>query len=304
MPFGDRLKSAPREAPWCTGFALAAGLIWLLTFFGVTAPMELLGGVLDVPHAWRWVTYPLANPVPPSSFIWMLLGLVFFVLFISDLERRWGSPKFLRIFVILTLLGGMTEWLAFKLAASSAGLTGLEPQLWSMRLPVAALFMVWFALHQEATILLMLVLPIKAKYLAILDVVVMFFDNRGPIFGIAGASLLCLVWLWATRYESRAVQAPPGGSRRSLSRWWSDRQRARRKGKFQVLDGGSVLPSTPRVGNLQSLAKAGPPPKEEEPQGKELDRILDKIRFEGMNSLTEAEKAALDNQSRRLRGDP
>lgn len=304
MPFADRLKSALRDAPWCSGIAVISAVVSLLTFFGVNAPMEMLGGQLDVPHAWRWITYPLANPVAPGSFLWLLLGLVFFVLFVSDLERRWGGLKFLRYFLIFTLAGAGAEWLAYTASAHFGwALGGVPPQVWGMRIPVAAMFMVWFALNKEATILFMFVLPIQAKYLAIIDVAFVFFDNRGLVFGFASALVLCLVWLWATRRESGSVGRPQARSGQSLSQWWSQRQRAKRKGRFQVLEGGSVLPTAPRVGNLQSLAKAPPPPKEEEPAGKELDRILDKIRFEGMSSLTEAEHATLDKQSRRLRGD-
>lgn len=306
MPFADRLKSAFREAPWCTGIALVSLVVWLLSFFGVGAPMQILGGELNVPHAWRWLTYPLANPVPASGSLWFFIGLIFFVLFLADLERSWGSLRFVRVFLMFTLAAACTEWLAYAVSAKAGTLMGaVPPQVWSMRVPAAALFMVWFALNQEATIMFMLVLPIKAKYLAIVDVVLMFFDDRGPIFGSAAALVLIIAWYWALRYGSAGTVTRSSTSRRpSLSSWWNDRRKAKRKGRFQVLEGGSTLPSErPKVGTLQSLKKAPPPPKVDEPNQKELDRILDKIRFEGMGALTEAEKTTLDSQSRRLRGD-
>lgn len=302
MPFADRLRNAFRDAPWCSAIATTALVVWLLAFFGVETPMQLLGGALDVPHAWRWITYPLANVMPPSAFLWFAVGLVFFVIFLSELEVRWGSLRFLRIFLVFTLVAAAAEWCAFAVAMKGAPLgSALTPQMWGMKVPAAALFMVWCAFNQGATIMFMFVLPIQARYLAILDVVLMFFDDRGPIFGLADATVLCLAWYWATRFELRSVGQPPAPGR-SLGQWWSDRKKAKRKGRFQVLEGGTPSAVPSRVGSLKSMSKT-PAPKDPEPAEKELNRILDKIRFEGMSSLTEAERATLDSQSRRLRGD-
>jgi hypothetical protein len=294
--YWERVKGAFRETPWTMAISFGALAVWLLSFFSVKAPMEVLGGNLDVPHAWRWVTYPLANPVPPSGFLWLALGLWCFTLFAGPLERGWGSLRFGRVFLVLTLCAAVAEWLAYGAATKSfpptvAGVYGL-------RVPAGAIFMIWAALNRDMTILFMFVVPIQARYLAIASVVLMFFDDRGPIFGLAASAVLVCAWFWATG-RGRAVAAK--SSRRSLSQWWADRKKAKRKGRFQLLEGGAPMASPPRVGSLQSLTRT--PPKPDEPSEVELNRILDKIRFEGMGSLTEAERATLDGQSKRLRGD-
>ncbi len=278
--------------------SLLSVLIWVLSFFGVQAPMMMLGGELDVGHAWRWLTYPLANPVAPRDFLWLALGAWCFTLFASPLERMWGSLRFCRVFVVLTLFSALMEWFAYGAATQS--LPPTVAPVWSMRVPAAGIFTIWAALHRDFTVLAMFVIPIQARYLALIGGVLMFFDNRGPLFGFAAVIVMGASWLWASRYGSLSTGARPKGSTGPVS-WLKERQRTQRKSRFQVLEGGTATP----------LLKGGPrtiesvkPSKLDTASEKELDRILDKIRFEGMNSLTEAEKQTLDSQSRRLRDDP
>jgi MFS family permease len=295
--FWERIKGAFRETPWTMTLIAGNLVVWLLDFFGVSAPMALLGGELDVPHAWRWITYPFASP---ALALWLFLGLFCFFLFASSLERRWGSLRFGRIFLVLTILCSLALWVATALTGRTAQPT---VQAWGIAIPSTALFMIWASLHREMTILFMFVIPVMAKYLALATVVLAFLSPMGPLYGLPFALLFAGCWKWAGSYGSGSgrAQAPSPRRRRSLSQWWSERKRAKRKGRFQILEGGSPLASQPRSANLHSLSKM--PPKPEEPSEKELDRILDKIRFEGMNSLTDAERATLDGQSRRLRGD-
>lgn len=296
----DRLKSAFRETPWTVAIACLSVAIWVISFFGLTAPLELLGGQPDLAHAWRWLTYPLANPVAPRDFIWLALGAWVFTLFAGPLERMWGSLRFGRIFVLLTLAGALLEWLAY--AAASGVFPPAAAQLWSLRLPAAAIFTIWAALHQEFTVLAMFVIPIKARYLALIGGALMLFDGRGAIFGLASVFLMGASWLWALRYGS-AFGGTAGSGFSNPATWLKKRQREQRKSRFQVLEGGTVA-SSPLRSVPPSLEPVKPVSKLDSGAEKELDRILDKIRFEGMNSLSQEERRTLDNQSRRLREEP
>lgn len=296
MVVWERYRAALRETPWTLSLVTGAFLVWVAAFFSFDAPMRLLGGELDLLHAWRWVTYPLANPVPPSGFLWLALGLWVFTLFAGPLERSWGSLRFARVLLVLTLLSALGDWLAAALVSRSfpplgASVAGLQG-------PAGAIFMIWAAYHRQATVLFMFVIPVQAGFLAMATVVLTFF-SRGLTFGPPAALLMLGAWFWASRQSLTPSRS--SGPTRGLSQWWADRQKARRKGRFQLLEGGSTLASPPRFAALQSTTP--PPPKVDDAAEKELDRILDKIRFEGMAALTEAERATLDSQSRRLRGD-
>jgi membrane associated rhomboid family serine protease len=292
----ERFKGAFNDTPWTMTVAVGSLLVWVLAFFSFTGPMQILGGELDVAHAWRWLTYPLANPVPPGGFLWLVLGLWVFTLFAGPLERGWGSLRFGRIFLIITLVSALADWLAMAVYTRSLPPAGVMAS--GLQVPASAVFMIWAAYNREATILFMFVVPMQAGLLAALSVALTFF-SRGQVLGPPAAMVMACAWLWAVR--ARRTSAAAGRPQKGLSQWWAERQKARRKGKFQLLEGGSPLASPPRVANLQSLPR--PPVKADEGAEKELNRILDKIRFEGMSSLTEAERATLDSQSRRLRGD-
>lgn len=299
MAWEERIKTAYIDAPWCSGMALASILVWLSSFLGWQAPMQGLGGKLDLEHVWRWLTYPLANPIPASGFIWFMLGVFFFVLFISELEIRWGSSRFVRLTAGLTLLTAGAKWAGFNMAAqASGGLVSIE--MWGLAIPAAALFMMWCALNPEATVMFMLVFPIKAKYLALIDLAWVFFDDD-RVTGLSSSLILLGAWFWARRYGQATAKASKEKPLARLHAWWLARNKLRRKGKFQLLEGGAGERSLSRIGELKLATKPEKIQKTPDPFSLELDRILDKIRFEGMSALTKEERATLDQQSQRLR---
>lgn len=284
-----RVRSAFAATPWTVSLVVGNLLVWLLAFFSVPQLRDTLGGTLDVAHAWRWLTYPLATGLDP---LWFFVSLYCFWLFSASLESRWGKLKYGRVFLVVTISCAVTHWIAsaivqqaFLPTASMAGLFD----------PATAIFVLWAAIHREQTVLAMFVIPVQARYLA-LGIVVITFFSYGPLFGLFKVLVPIGCWIWATRSPMGMGASAP---RKSVGRWWKERKRAKKKSRFQVLEGGSPMASPPRVGSLHALSKT--PPKVEEEAEKELDRILDKIRFEGMSSLTETEKSTLDSQSRRLR---
>lgn len=297
MPLGQRLRLAFADTPWTMSVIVIVLVVWLLDFFGLSAPMGLLAGQLDVSHAWRWLTYPLATP---GVALWVFLGLFCFWMFSGSLERGWGTLRFGRVFVIVTLLSAVTVWagvgLMMRSVPAAIAMAGLA-------YPAAALFMMWCSLNRESEILLMFVIPVKAKYIGLATIVLTFLNPAGPLAGLPFALFFAACWKWAETSSGFRPAVSGTASGGGLGQWWKSRKKAQRKGRFQVLEGGGAPSAVPtRVGSLKSMSKT-PAPKDPEPVGKELDRILDKIRFEGMSALTEAERATLDSQSRRLRGD-
>lgn len=255
--------------------------------------MLLLGGELDVAHAWRWLTYPLATQ---GVAIWVLLGLYCFYLFTSSLERSWGGLRLIRTFLVVSLMAAGCHWLGAALVTqnyqSSVFLTGLTA-------PALGMFIIWTSIHREVEILLFFVIPVKAKYIGIASIVLTALDSRGVLYALPLAALLTGLWFWAGR---GVLGSSSFGGGTGVGQWFSQRRRAQRKSRFQVLQGGATVGPAkspgPHIGEFRpSVAKPT------EASEKELDRILDKIRYEGMEALTPEERAHLDRQSQRLRGD-
>lgn len=292
---GERIKDAFRGVPVTSWFITTNLVVWLLNFFGVPEPMLTLGGELDLAHAWRWLTYSVASP---TAVIWLLFGLWCFFGFASSLERAWGSQRFARVFLLLVLCSAGALWLAHVFSAQTLQVLVVAAGFW---FPMGALVMIWASLNRNATIMLMAVVPVVAKWIALATVVLVFFSPAGPLYGLPFALFYAGCWKWAERYGGG--MRPASGSSRPgrLQRWWAERQKAKRLSRFQLLEGGSASLSPTRSGHLDFAPKESP--KDDRAQERELDRILDKIRFEGMASLSEDERATLDGQSRRLRGD-
>ena len=115
---------------------------------------------------WRLVTFIF---VPDTANPFNLILSLYFMYFIgSMLEREWGTPKFNLYYIsgaVLTMLTGVIGYYAF----GGGAILGTYYVGMSMFLAFAALF-------PDAQIMLMYILPIKAKWLAIADLVLFAVD--------------------------------------------------------------------------------------------------------------------------------
>lgn len=101
---------------------------------------------------WRLVTFIF---VPPSSSpVFVIFSLYFYYMIGMSLERRWGKVKFNLYYFI-----GMLAAIVACLLTGYAGNTFLN----------LSLFFAFAAMFPEEEVLLFMILPIKMKYLAVLD---------------------------------------------------------------------------------------------------------------------------------------
>lgn len=101
---------------------------------------------------WRLVTFIF---VPPSSSpLFIIFSLYFYYMIGMSLERRWGKVKFNLYYFI-----GMLAAIVACLITGYAGNTFLN----------LSLFFAFAAMFPEEEVLLFMILPIKMKYLAVLD---------------------------------------------------------------------------------------------------------------------------------------
>ena len=125
---------------------------------------------------WRLVTFIF---VPPSSSpVFVLFSLYFYYMIGMSLERRWGKVKFNLYYFI-----GMLAAIVACLLTGYAGNTFLN----------LSLFFAFAAMFPEEEVLLFMILPIKMKYLAVLDPAIYAYQ-----FLVGSAStkitiVLCLV---------------------------------------------------------------------------------------------------------------
>ena len=136
-----------------SGIMLAVYLIDL--FFSGTPMQSLLALDMD-PVArgqiWRFLTF-LFLP-PSSSPLWVLLNLYFYCLLGNALEKEWGTFR-LNLFYLSGILGSV-------LAALVTGY-GVNQYL------NLSLFLAFAALYPNFELLLFFAVPVKAKYLAVIN---------------------------------------------------------------------------------------------------------------------------------------
>ena len=108
-------------------------------------------------HAWQLFTHPfIHDPHSPFSF---LISCIVFYFFMGSVQNHFGTKRFL-IFFYTSALGGLLCGLPFS------GVEGFSTPFSGMLPSLLSLIVTFGLLNPEATILLMFVLPLKAKYLS------------------------------------------------------------------------------------------------------------------------------------------
>ena len=165
---------------------------------------------------WRIITFIF---VPNTSGAFMLLIALYFYYWIgSTLERQWGTAKFNLYYfsgVLLTVIGTV---LASLISGTNFTIVGTEYVNLSM-------FLAFAALYPDAQVLLFFIIPIKMKWLAILDAVLFAVDILGALLRLDFVSALIpviallnfLVFFWTDLSEAF-------GSRRRMARHQNSHQ--------------------------------------------------------------------------------
>jgi hypothetical protein len=156
------------------------GLAKLLSFSSV--------GVFTAP--WTLATYPLQGTFEPvallfsSYWMWVACG---------TLERSWGSRVFGIYFFVMSAITAV----GLLVATTVAGVPTHAAGLW---LPLAGATIAFAMQNPEQQILFFFIIPMKLKYLALLDVLLVMVSFARPnplvgVFALAG----CAVSYWYVR---------------------------------------------------------------------------------------------------------
>lgn len=246
------------------------------TYFGFAAAQHLALDGRDVArgHLWQLLTYQLLH-----GSVWHLagnlIGIWFFGRFVED---RLGMARMLRIYLAAGLAGGLLQ---LVLGWVVPRYFGLVPVLGASA-GVLGLLAAFAAMEPEGEILVMFVLPIRAKYLLMFSIgVALFFTLVPSDPTIAHAAHLggLLAGLAYIRWGLRAED--------SLRAWPRLRAAPPRR----------ELVEAPAVRGRNRQKRSRGTPEDLTPAdfiSREVDPILDKISAHGIQSLTERERKILE----------
>jgi membrane associated rhomboid family serine protease len=170
---------------------------------------------------WQLLTHPfLHDPGAPIGF---LINCLVFYFFAGTIESAFGTKGFLRLYAIAAL-GGAAAGLVFSsLTSFGAPMSGMMPSL-------LTLIVIFGLLQPEATILLMFVLPIKAKYISYGTIIVtaLTFLAQTNIHGAYHLGGITFGWLY---FRSPLQWLNPN--------WWRwkyfEHTQKKRRSKFTVV---------------------------------------------------------------------
>ena len=182
-------------------------LVYLLAVFAGYEAVSFLGfswAAVARGELWRLVTFVfMPGYYSQGDLLWLALFLYLYYMIGTTLEREWGTAKFNLYYlsgVVLTIIVGIIGYYAF-----GPGVTIYGTYYIGM-----SMFLAFACLYPEAQVLLFFIIPLKVKWLAILDVVLFAVDILAALlrFDIVSAFLPIiallnfLVFFWSDMMEA------------------------------------------------------------------------------------------------------
>ena len=251
---------------------------------------------------WRFVTYMFLH----GGFMHLAFNMFGLWMFGSRLEEIWGKRSFL-IYYFVCGIGGSITYGLFSLG----GISSIIPMIGASG-AIYGILLAYGMTFPNAIILVMMVIPMKAKYMVMLFGLFEFLSTMSTRGNVAhwahlGGMAAGFIFLYTTTGMGRrrsARRGSPGGAvggpgsgrggpdlgnlRDSWRRW-------RTKSRLHV-----VRPDedrNDRGGRSQNSRRQGGNGADGHEES--IDKILDKISREGLESLSEAEKEILRRASRK-----
>lgn len=225
-------------------------------------------------HPWSPITYMFVH----GSFWHVFFNMVGVFFFGPPLERDMGSRQFIE-FYLLCGLGAALASFALVGVIGSPMVIGASGAVFGLMLAFA---MKW----PNMPIYIWGVLPIKAKWLVGIMAVMAILGTRSVAQGTGGGNVAH--WTHLGGFVTAFLYLRYG----DRVRRWVRRGRVKASG-LKVTSAKSEEPTKRRRRGGSDVT---------EDSLDETDRILDKIKAQGIDSLTESERRFLDDMSRRYRG--
>lgn len=237
---------------------LFAGLFPIQTQYSIAVLLGLVPKyVLTRGWIWQLVTYMFLH----QGFIHILFNMFLLWMFGSTLERVWGTKSFLRYYFLTGIGGGLCYFL-FNIN-STIPTVGASGAIYGLLIAYAVLF-------PNSIIYIWFIIPIKAKWLAVIFGVMEFAFSLGPrdhIAHLAHLGGMAVGYLYLKR-------------ERMFGKFISQMRMRRQEYEARV--------RRKREESLNAVRR-------------EVDEILDKINRVGYDGLTRAEQRRLKRASAILR---
>jgi len=232
---------------------------WFDTTFGLM-PAKVFGQF----HIWQPVTYMFLH----VTFLHILFNMFVLWMFGSELEQLWGRREFLRYYLITGVGAGLTYMLLMPLIDANTRYNVLMGASGA----VYGLLAAFALIYPDRRIMLYFLVPIPVRIfvigLVLIETLSMWrTDNIGHLAHLGG---MAVGYIYLR------------GGRRRLDDLLRSRRKRKAASKFRVVD---EEPKS-RPGNGAGGGSG------------EVDRILEKISREGLDSLTDAERETLRRASR------
>jgi len=189
----------------------------------VVSYLQLYPFKLENFHIWQIVTHPfIHNPYSPLGFA---ISCIVFYFFAGPVETALGPKRFLVLFYF-SALGGALCGLCFS------GVTGFGAPFSGMMPSLLSLIIIFGFLNPEATILLMFILPIKAKYLSYgtLAITLLTFLAKANPHGAYHLGGIVFGYIY---FKGPGTILDPG----RIYTKYLQRQLKRKQSRFQIING-------------------------------------------------------------------
>ena len=172
--------------------AIANGVIWVLSMVNSRILPYLYFSPYYIMHGqiWRIISFVL---IPPSDGILAFIAIYFYYWIGTTLEREWGTGPFTIYLlggVALTIIYGFLIYAIFKIPVN---LNAVYIYL--------SMFFSFAALYPDMQVLLFFIIPIKMKWLALVDAVffvIEFFSMSFPVNLLPVVAILnFLIFCWS-----------------------------------------------------------------------------------------------------------
>lgn len=199
--------------------ALVVGLL------GLSAQAVLERGML-----WQLATYLFVHS--PGGFGHILFNMLAVWMFGVELERRWGTPFFVKYYFICGIGAGVCTLVASLLPFASANQLYYTTTIGASG-AVYGLLMAWALIFPHREILFMFIFPLKARVFVAIIGAIAFFQavgsGGGPVAAVAHLGGLVIGWIYLSG---------PRGLWLELQRQIARRRMERIRRRFNVHQGG------------------------------------------------------------------
>lgn len=259
---------------------------------------DQLGGTVELSfYPWQLVTYMFMH----GGFFHLFLNMFALWMFGVELENLWGSKKFFNYYMITGIGAGLSNLLIAPLFTSVGPTVGASGAVYGILVAFGYLF-------PERSIYIYGILPVKAKYLVLIYMLIeVFAVAGGSDSGIAhiahlGGGVVGLIYLLMFDRRSSTKFFGNSGLKNKFTSYASGV--GERAGGFIQGNGSSDEPVRIKEDVSKEINvtdyKKDLDDRERNAQER-LDAVLDKISESGYGSLTEEERKILQQESKRLR---